>query len=183
MSDNPSTCEMVISAIHNQNAVLLLGQYFLVSDNIPAVFNPFLPEDIRHYAEINRVDVFLLLSREMIEASRSRYQWQELILVPSVRHLDAESTKNLLRHLLKKHWYEYSQLPESRFFLDAVSNYKNFVLCESQIVDCIKQLEQAGIIEFDDDDSFRGIGQIITGTGHGKILLEICVQGDNLPDF
>ena len=32
-------------------------------------------------------------------------------------------------------------------------------------------------------DSFAGIGQIVTGTGHGKILLETSVQGDNLPRF
>ena len=30
-------------------------------------------------------------------------------------------------------------------------------------------------------DSFAGIGQIVTGTGHGKILLETSGQGDNLP--
>lgn len=32
-------------------------------------------------------------------------------------------------------------------------------------------------------DAFRGIGQIITGLGHGGNLLEAWVQGDNLPEF
>ncbi len=32
-------------------------------------------------------------------------------------------------------------------------------------------------------DSFRGIGQIITGLWHGGNLLETRVQGDNLPHF
>jgi len=31
-------------------------------------------------------------------------------------------------------------------------------------------------------DPFTGIGQIVTGTGHGRILLEMCGQGGSLPN-
>ena len=43
---------------------------------------------------------------------------------------------------------------------------------------CFRRREIVGI-----DDSFGRVGQVFTGAGHGMILLEFKVQGDNMPHF